>query len=134
VIRVATPVEVNAIANHPDVQERMGAGEMDFTQALADERCVGLVYKGFCGLFVWSSPGIYEGHVMACPGDRGRVAIDLALQAFEWMKGMGAKTIWAQPSVNNRAALWYVNTLGMVPCGKGTHPIVGDVRYFLKDL
>lgn len=134
-MHIATAAEVNAIANDPDVQARMGAGELDFTVALADDRCVALVDNGFCALFVWTSPFVYEGHVMALPGKRGRNALDLMQEAFGWMKSRGAKMIWGQPSIANRAALWYARRMCMKDHGPGYHPIVGDVRYFvLEDL
>ena len=132
-MRVASLEEVNAIANDASVQKMMGVGDLDFSAAMADDRLVALTHNGFCSLFVWCAPGVYEGHVMARKDSRGRCAIDAGKSAFAYMKEQGARMIWAQPSIANRAAIWYVRQMGMKDHGVGYHSVIGDVRYFATE-
>ena len=132
-LRLASVEEVNAIANDASVQEMMGVGDLDFSAAMADPRLVALTDGGFCTMFVWTAPGVYEGHVMARKESRGRYAIGAGRAAFAHMKNQGARMIWSQPSIANRAAIWYVRQMGMKDHGVGYHPVIGDVRYFTTE-
>lgn len=138
--RVTEAAPVNAIANRPDVRQLMFLGTLypqdplDFAEWVDNPQNVVLIDDGFCSIFNWSSPGVYECHVMAGKEARGAHAIKAMLGMFVYMKEMGATKIWGQPSIYNRAAICYIRRMGLTSAGFGNHPIVGDVQYFTKDL
>lgn len=130
---------VNAIANDASVRELMFLGamyppnELDFTPWVEDPRNVVLVDGGFCAMFVWRGPGIYECHLMIRKEDRGSSAMQVGKKMLAMMKQEGARLIWGQPSIYNRAAICYIRRMGLKPAGFGTDAIAGEVQYFVTE-
>lgn len=132
--------KLNAIANADDVRELMFLGavyppqHLDFTAYVEDKRNVTLVYGGFGAIFVFRGPGIYECHIMARKEARGSNAIAIGREMLAYMKEVGAKTIWGQPSIYNRAAICYIRRMGLKPVGFGVDTVAGEVQYFVMEL
>jgi len=137
--RVTEADEVNAIANDSSVRELMFLGamyppnELDFTPWVEDARNVVLLNDGFCAMFVWRGPGIYECHLMIRKQDRGANAMQVGHQMLDYMREQGARIIWGQPSIYNRAAICYIRRMGLKPAGFGTDAIAGEVQYFATE-
>lgn len=139
-MRVTDPAIVNALANQPDVSEGIKIGAiwtdqfMDFGPVVENERNVTLMDGGFCAMFVFSAPGVYECHIMALPEYRGGFAFEAGRRMLDFMRGHGARMVWGQPSIHNRAAICYIRRMGLKPAGFAHIPVMGDVQYFVKDL
>jgi len=137
--RVDDPEMVNAIGNDPSVRELMFLGAMyppndlDFTPWVEDPRNAILIDGGFCAMFVWRGPGIYECHLMVRKEDRGASAVRIGREMLEFMKAQGAKIVWGQPSIYNRAAICYIRRMGLKPAGFGKDAIAGEVQYFVTE-
>lgn len=130
---------VNAIANDASVRQMMFLGavyppnELDFTPWVEDPRNVVLVSGGFCAMFVWRGPGIYECHLMVTKADRGASSMSIGKQMLAMMKDEGATLVWGQPSIYNRAAICYIRRMGLKPAGFGVDAIAGEVQYFVTE-
>lgn len=130
---------VNAIAAASDVRALMFLGApypnapLDFTPWVEDERSITLLYGGFCALFVWRGPNIYECHLMVRKSDRGARGLATGREMLAWMAANGARRVWGQPSVHNRAAITYIRRMGLKSQGLGIDPIVGEVEYFMTE-
>lgn len=139
-IREATAEEVNAIANHPDVYDMLLLGAihpqcaMDYEDALDSPLVTAFIDGGFAAIFQWTSPDVYECHVMATKAARGRKMIASSREMLAEMKRRGAKRIWGQPSVYNPAAVSFVKLMGLRYQGTGHHPIAGDVVFYQMEL
>jgi len=139
-MRDATTEEVNLIANDPDVYNMMMLGmlhpqcALDFSDAVEAPKTVALIDGGFCALFVWTSPGTYEVHVMALKGVRGALGMAIGRDMLAEMKRRGAERVWGQPSAYNRAAQTFVRRMGLRYQDTGYHPVAGDVLYFEMEL
>jgi len=138
-MQLATAELVNEIAADPKVREMMFLGmrypdnDLDFSGALEDSKNVALEEGGFCAVFMWSAPGVYECHIMARKEARGVESMRIGRAMLAYMKELGAKMIWGQPSVYNKAAICYIRRMGLSPAGFGSHGILGDVQYFVKE-
>lgn len=139
-IETPTAEQVNAIANDPAVYGPMMLGmlhpqaAMDFEETLDSPLTTALMEDGFCALFVWTSPGTYEVHVMAKKEARGANMMRSARQMLDIMKDRGARRIWGQPSAYNKPAICFVRRMGLRYLDTGFHPVAGEVLYFEKDL
>ncbi len=105
--------------------------DLDFTEAMADQRNVFFAVGGFCAMFIWSAPRVYECHIMALPAARGRYLYTAGSAMLAFMKDIGAEMVWGQPAVGNLPAQAYIRRMGLVECGTGHNPLVGPVRYFV---
>jgi hypothetical protein len=72
--------KINAIANDPSVRELMFLGmiypqfDLDFTECIESGNTVALRDDaGFCSVFQWKAPGVYECHIMAPKAARGQI-------------------------------------------------------------
>lgn len=124
------PEVVNAIANHPSAS--MGL-ELDFTPAMANDRNVFFADSGFCAMFIWSAPGVYECHISATPEARNASLYPKGRAMLAYMRDRGAVMIWGQPLVTNRAAICYIRRMGLKSAGFGHNPIIGPVEYFVME-
>lgn len=138
--QVTNPEVINAIANDPDVRETMFLGmiypqqDLDFTGQIEDGKTVVLRDDaGFCSLFRWTSPGTYECHIMALKCARGANAMGSAREMLAHMKSLGARLVWGQPSIYNRAAICFIRRMGLKSAGKGADPLLGEVEYFVTE-
>lgn len=140
-IREATPEEVNAVANHPDVYAGLMLGAihpqcaLDYEGPMDSHLVTALTDgNGFCALFQWTSPGCYEVHIMAVPEARGAGMMRASREMLAEMKRRGAKRVWGQPSLHNRPAQMFVRRMGLRYQDTGYHPVMGDVMYFEMEL
>ena len=131
--------EVDAIANDKTVRETMFLGmvypqhELFWDDVVKDPKNCVLIDGGFCAVFAWTSPDVYECHIMALKIARGANMLRTGKLMLEYVKRLGAKMVWGQPSVYNRGAICYIRRMGLKATGFGTHPIVGDVQYFVTE-
>lgn len=140
-VKEATAEEVNAVANHPEVYPMLviGAihpqGPLDYEETCDHHTVTALTNGGgFCAIFKWTSPGCYEVHVMATPEARGAGMMASSREMLAYMKNRGARRVWGQPSLYNRAAQTFVRRMGLRYQGTGHEPIIGDVAYFETEL
>jgi hypothetical protein len=125
------PEVVNAIANHPAANQ--GWGEMDFGPAMADSRNVFFADAGFCAMFIWSAPGVYECHISSTPEARDGSLYSKGKAMLGYMKDRGARMIWGQPSISNRAAICYIRRMGLKSVGLGHNAVIGPVEFFVME-
>ena len=131
---------LNAIANQPDVRSMIFVGlrhseePLEFDQVADDPNNYVLEDHGFCAIFQWSAPGIYECHLISLKVARGKHAMEAGHAMLAYMKERGASMVWGRPSVYNRAAICYIRRMGLLSKGLGSHPVVGEVEYFVKEL
>lgn len=130
---------VNAIANHPSVRSMIFLGlryddnPLDFTDCVADPKNFVLEDDGFCAIFGWSAPGVYECHVMGVKDARGAPAMATGHAMLAYMKEQGATMVWGQPSIYNKPAICYIRRMGLKSWGFATHPMLGEVEYFVTE-
>ncbi|MCW2763390.1 MAG: hypothetical protein JWR85_3591 [Marmoricola sp.] len=138
--RLTTPeeaLEVDAIANDPGVRETMFLGmvypqhDLFWEDVVAEPKNHVLIADGFCAVFCWTSPAVYECHIMALKQARGAAMLDQGRAMLRYMKSVGAACVWGQPSIHNRGAITYIRRMGLVPVGLGNHAVIGDVQYFV---
>lgn len=140
-IRRETDAEtLNLVANDKSVRELMFLGmpypqqPLDFADALEDGKTVALRDdNGFCSIFKWTAPGVYECHIMAVKEARGASMMRSAREMLDYMKGHGARLVWGQPSIYNRAAICFIRRMGLKSAGKGSDPFLGEVEYFVTE-
>jgi len=132
-------LEVDAIANDPIVKQTSMLGykhythDLYFEDVVADAKNHVLIEDGFCAIFAWTSPGVYECHIMAMKQARGASMFDAGKRMLAYMKEQGARQVWGQPSIYNRGAICYIRRMGLKLYGSGTHPMLGDVQYFVTE-
>lgn len=120
---------VNSIANAPGVPEMLGVEAFDFTEALKLDSNIFLTAPGAVGIFEWSAPRIYQGHLIFSPSCKGRRAVRAAEQMRDFMFTNHADMLWGQPPVHLEGARKLLRMIGFAPEGFGSHPLVGDVEY-----
>lgn len=138
--RVNDPGLVNAIANENSVRQMMFVGmvyplhDLDFSDCIENKQNICLVDdKGFCSIFQWSAPGVYECHIMAPKSARGASCMASAREMLAFVKKEGARLVWGRPSIYNRAAICFIRRMGLKPAGFGTDAAAGDVQYFVTE-
>jgi RimJ/RimL family protein N-acetyltransferase len=138
--RVLDPDIVNTIANEGSVREMMFLGmtyplhDLDFSDCIENQQNVCLIdNKGFCSIFQWSAPGVYECHIMAPKAARGVSCMASAHEMLAFMKQMGARMVWGRPSIYNRAAICFIRRMGLKAAGFGQDAAAGDVQYFVTE-
>lgn len=112
---------VNAICNHPAVLPGLGLGfdSVDLTALLANPRNICLVGKHGGAILVWSGPGIYDAHDFILPEGRGAWAKRACGMILDMMfDGYGARMVWAQTPVENRACRMFNRMLGFKSQGR----------------
>lgn len=131
--------EVDAIANDAVVRETMFLGmvypqhDLFWDDVVKDTKNYVLIEDGFCAVFAWTAPDVYECHIMALKQSRGAFMFDAGKRMLSYMKDHGARMVWGQPSIYNRGAICYIRRMGLTARGVGNHPIVGDVQYFVTE-
>lgn len=138
--RETTPDLLNSVANAPEVRRMAFIGmpypnmELDYSSVFEDERNI-ILSDGiaFCAIFKWTSPRVYECHIMALPHIRGARMMGLAREMLAYMKEHGAITVWGQPSIYNKAAVCFIRRMGLKASDYGTDPFIGEVQYFVTE-
>lgn len=119
---------VNAIANHPDVLPglAMGGDSVDVTTLLADRRNVAFLGEHGGALFHRTAPDVYAAHDFFAPEGRGRWALAASREMLRTMfLEYGARLIWAETPVENRACRMFNRWLGFASrgvCSAPWHP------------
>lgn len=138
--RVENPELVNAVANEATVRQLMFVGmmyplhDLDFSDCVGNKQNVCLMDdKGFCSIFQWSAPGVYECHIMAPKSARGASCMKSARKMLTYMRNHGARLVWGRPSIYNRAAICFIRRMGLKSAGFGTDAAAGDVQYFVTE-
>jgi hypothetical protein len=125
----------NAIANHPKVKPTISYTEeyADFTPLLDHPDQYVLLHdeNGAASIFEWSAPDVWQGHSMFLPQARGRAGIESGKAMIAWMFDHGARMIWGQTPLDNRAARMFNRLIGAKPNGTGVHHVAGPVQYFI---
>lgn len=112
---------VNLAANHPDVRPYLGPeclGELDFSEAVADEMNWFLMgqFGGFA--LAWTAPGVYEVHVFVLPEGRGKWAAQIRQATIDFAKANGAKMLWARIAPAAKFVSHFARRGGMQPTGE----------------
>lgn len=134
-MRFTDPDIVNRIANIPEVSKGISLDgevtEFDFTDAIANQQNVFLRYGGGIAICEWSAPRVYQCHLLFAPDCRGRSAIISATNMRDFMMANYSNMLWGQPKKSNRPAIWLIRQVGFSHVGDGTHPMVGEVEYYV---
>lgn len=138
--RETEPTLLNHIANDPEVRQLAFLGmlypsqELDYGVVFDDKRNVILSDgSAFGAIFKWTSPGIYECHIMALAHARGAGMMKTARSMLSYMKDHGARVVWGQPSIYNKGAVCFIRRMGLKASGYGSDPFIGDVQYFVTE-
>ena len=82
-------------------------------------------------LFQWSSPDVWEIHMLAKPDARGGEALVFAKQTVaDMFTKQNAKELWGQTPIWNERARAMHRKVGGIPRGFGHHPMFGEVELF----
>lgn len=130
-MRVFDAELVNRMANAPGIPETLGAERFDFTDAIADQSNIFLLCDGALGIFSWSAPRVYEGHLIFSQECRRRRAVNAAAVIRDTMLSSHADMIWAQPPLTLAPIRKLLRLIGFEHAGFATHPLVGEVERFL---
>jgi hypothetical protein len=120
---------VNRVCNHPEVHPTLslGKGVIDVSAAMANR--LNLFFMGEHGgaFFHLSGPRIYDAHDYFLPSGRGRWALDASREMLARMFAEhGARLIWAQTPVENRACRLFNRWLGFRSEGVSCVQLVPD--------
>lgn len=128
---------VNLAANHPDVRPFLGPdslGELDFTDAIAEDKNWFLMgeYGGFA--LAWSAPCVYEVHVFVLPEGRGKWAAAARQSTIDFARANGAKMLWARISPAARFVSHFARRGGMQPTGEMLYTLGSPYDLYLMEL
>ena len=128
---------VNLAANHPCVRPYLGPeslGELDFSDAVADENNWFLMgkYGGFA--LAWSAPGVYEVHVFVLPEGRGKWASEARRFTIDYALQNGATMLWARISPRAKFVSWFARRGGMQPTGEMIYTLGSAYDVFKMEL
>lgn len=127
----------NAIANHPSVRPSFPwvEGEVSFDEEVRlTDAYVFLVNedRDAAAIFEWSAPRVYQVHSMSLPSCRGKAVIEVGKRMIAWMQAeMGARMIWGQTPVDNRAARMFNRLMGARSEGMRGHHVTGECELFV---
>jgi hypothetical protein len=126
--QVFDAVRVNAVCNHPDVLPglSLGRGEVDVSGLVADRRNLFFLGEHGGALFHRTGPGVYAAHDFFLPSGRGNWALRASREMLAHVFAGGARLIWAETPVENRACRMFNRWLGFKSEGVSTHtPVPG---------
>lgn len=125
----------NYIGNHPEVKPGINYTDQfaDFSPLLEHPDQYILLDDGVgaASIFEWSAPGVWQAHSLFLPESRGKAGIEAGKGMLDWMFDYGAKMIWGQTPLDNRAARMFNRLLGGKSNGRGVHHVAGPVEYFV---
>lgn len=106
----------NEICNNPAVMPGLSLGVIDVVdlEPLVDNTRNHLLIGEFGGaLLVWTAPGVYDVHDFVLPEGRGKWARNAAQDVFAFVfDQLGARLLWTQTPVENRASRMFNRILG----------------------
>ncbi len=104
---------VNAILNAPTVRPTIGgAGDLDISDLLADQRNICLINEHGGMMFAWRGPGVFEVHCFFLA--RGKQAIASAKDMLELMAGA---LLWAPAPEARKDVRWFARKVGFLSHG-----------------
>lgn len=112
---------INAVGNHPDVRPYVGhaeLGELDFADAVADEKNWFLMGEHGGYILAWSAPDVYEVHVMILPDGRGKWAAKARQFTIDYAIKNKVDMLWARIALNASSVSLYARRGGMQPTGE----------------
>ena len=128
VVRTTDAAVVNAVFNHPAVFPTLSLGvegPLDMSPLLESPRNLCFMGEHGGAILVWTGPGVYDAHDFILPEGRGRWAkiacrqiLDLAFDTY------GARMVWAQTPVENRACRMFNRILGFRSQGVETAVLI----------
>lgn len=125
----------NRIANDPSVRPSFGhhEGATDLSPLLDEPENYILLADGedAAAILEWSAPDIWQVHYMMLSSCRGRRALAAAKRMVAWMfEKEGARAIWGQTPMANRAARWLNRQVGCVSKGFAEREADGPCELF----
>lgn len=142
--RPIKPDVLDRLANHPDVHPFVSIGNQPIDHA----PCFEPEHAALCRLyhngiddddplasiavsFGWSSPNVWEMHVMVLKSARGKEALEFTLKCIaDMFYQQGAKEIWGRPKVSNKVVRYFVRKVGAISRGFTRDPMFGEVELF----
>lgn len=115
VFRVWDAEPVNAVCNDPAVLPTLslGMGDVDVSGLIADSRNVFFLGEHGGAMFHRTAPGTYAAHDFFLPSGRGAWALKASRYMLSYMmEAIGARMIWAETPVENRACRMFNRWLG----------------------
>jgi hypothetical protein len=110
----------NRIINDPSVKATFGKtdGYVDVSELLDEpENYVLMAHGDVIAIFEWSAPDIWQAHFAALETSRGRSAVIGLCAMAQSMFNQGARLIWGQIPVANKAARAMAHMIGAVSKG-----------------
>jgi hypothetical protein len=128
---------VNAVANHPSVRPYIGApdmGQLDFTDAVADDNNLFLMgaHGGFS--LIWSAPMVREVHVCVLPEGRGQWAARARQFTSDYAANMGVRILWARIARAARSVVIFARQGGMQPTGETLYTLGAAYDVYAMEL
>lgn len=116
VCRTFDVAAVNRVVNDPTVFPHLALGAFDYIDmSPLIENPRNICFMGELGgaILVWSAPDTYDAHDFILPDGRGKWAKIVCASILSMMfDAYGAKMIWAQTPVENRACRMFNRMLG----------------------
>lgn len=115
---------INSVCNHPAVLPTvaMGTATIDVSDLLADRRNIAFLGLHGGAFFHRTGPGVYAAHDFFLPGGRGQWALRASREMLARMfREYGARLIWAETPVENRACRLFNRWLGFKSEGVSRH-------------
>jgi hypothetical protein len=117
--RTFDPIEINALANDPDVRPYIGGdGPLDLTGVV--ERPEHLFLVGEHGGFglLWSAPSVMEVHTFITRDGRGPWAYEAARDMIAQASDAGVWMLWTRIRSDMRNVIAFARRFGMTPTGE----------------
>tara|TARA_R110000868_G_scaffold18051_2_gene78323 strand:- start:171 stop:605 length:435 start_codon:yes stop_codon:yes gene_type:complete len=128
---------INEIGNHPDVRPYIGyaeLGELDFSDAVGDEKNWFLIgeYGGY--ILAWSAPNVREVHVFVLPEGRGKWAAQARQFTIDYAIDNQVQMLWARISPRARSVAYYARRGGMQPTGEMIYTLGSAYNLYKMEL
>jgi len=112
----------NRVVNDPSVKPYFGKteGPVDVSPLLDEPENYVLLACGedAVGILEWTAPDIFQAHYAMLPTCRGVWAVEAATAMTNYMfEHEGARAIWGQTPIGNKAARWLNRKVGCVSKG-----------------
>lgn len=126
VTRSFDAVVINRVCNTPGVLEGLSLGldALDVSALLSDQRNIAFLGEFGGALFHRTGPGVFAAHDFFLPQGRGAWALAASREMLATMfREYGARLIWAETPVENRACRMFNRWLGFRSEGIATVPL-----------
>lgn len=133
IARSYDPKKLNYLVNHESIRPFVGGDitqPLDLSAALENPENVFLANEHGGFFFTWTAPDTYEVHTFILPEGRGQGAVDLALEARDWMELHGADHIWTRVPKGRENVRRLTVAAGFSPCGEQVLDLGGGPEAF----